>query len=66
MFLKLRYLLILVVLILLACSKEESTNEFSLPEITTTAATSVTNTQANVGGIISNNGNSAILKYGIC
>lgn len=66
MFLNLRYLLILIVFLILACSKEEATNEFSVPEITTTTATSVTNTQANVGGIVSNNGNSAILKYGIC
>ena len=66
MFLKLKYFLIVALFLLFACSKEETPNEFSLPEITTNLATSITNTQANIGGIITNKENSAILNYGIC
>jgi CubicO group peptidase (beta-lactamase class C family) len=66
MFLKLKYFLIVALFLLFACSKEETPNEFSLPEITTNLATSITNTQANIDGIITKNGNSAILNYGIC
>lgn len=66
MFKKLKSLLFIFLIAFLGCTKEDATGDFFLPEITTNDATSITNIQAKVGGIVSNNGNSIILNYGVC
>jgi hypothetical protein len=59
-------LCVLISLFIVSCSKGNSSDNLSLPSITTTAVTGVTTTTASTGGNISSDGGSAVTVRGVC
>src|SRR5580692_13120984 len=60
---QLLFFTVVLVSLMIACKKD---NKESLPIITTTAATGITSSAAQLGGTITNSGGTTITQSGVC